>query len=202
MCPLCGEIDSTKHAYETCCKLPFHEELLGKSTNTKIKPFIRKTTIIKLQAIRIIRGEAIKKHNNLLWSDRNSLSSVSHKCVHIMDKQTYKNKIMELSDDKCIIITNEKQQIIYDKKKVNKHLHSIKVALSDSEIWDNNFEEQINEKLQTLLKYSGILTSVDGKYIKPSPHLTLAEAPTQNNTTVTALRERGSLEGLANGPSG
>ena len=72
-------------------------------------------------------------------------------------------------------------------------LHSMKFALRDSVVWDSNFEERINVKTQTLLKYSGILKTNNGEYI------TSKQNPT---TPVTALRERGSPEGLANGPSG
>ena len=190
VCPLCGKTDSTKHAYETCDKLPFHEKLLGTSTNTKLKPFIRKIAIIKLQAIRMIRGEAIKEHNKLIWTDE---AKIKHRCMHVMDNKICVDKIMELGDDKCIITTKEKIQIAYDKKKCNMQLHSMKIALKDSVIWDSNFEERIDEKIQTLLKYSGMLKTNNGEYINSKQNPT---------TSVTALRERGSPEGLANGPSG
>ena len=138
----------------------------------------------------MIRGEAIKEHNKLMWADKDK---INHKCVHVMDNKVCINKIMELGDDKCIITTKEKIQIAYDKKKCNKQLHSMKIALKDSVIWDSNFEERINEKIQTLLKYSGILKTNNGEYINSK----------QNPTTpVTALRERGSPEAPANGPSG
>ena len=69
----------------------------------------------------------------------------------------------------------------------------MKSVLRDSVVWDSNFEERINEKIQTLLKYSGIQKTTNGEYINSKQNPT---------TSVTALRERGSPEGLANGPSG
>ena len=51
VCSLCGKTDSTKHVYDTCDKLPFHEKLLGKSIDTELKPFIRKIAIINYKLL-------------------------------------------------------------------------------------------------------------------------------------------------------
>ena len=65
-CPLCGKKDSTEHAYESCNKIPCHEKLLKWSVDTKLEPLTRKAAIIKLQAIRRVRCDAIKEHNELI----------------------------------------------------------------------------------------------------------------------------------------
>ena len=80
----------------------------------------------------------------------------------------------------------------------------MQIALKNSDVWKNDFKTQITEKTVELLKYSRIQKQPNGTYIKIQPtNPMLAEAPTQNNTSpVTALRERGLPEGLANGPSG
>ena len=125
--------------------------------------------------------------------------------IHVMDNKTFISEIIEVDKGKYIIATNEKVLITYDKEKCNRHSHTIKIALSDSKIWDNNFKRRINEKTEQLMKLSGIRKTLEGKYIKiknDDKHTLALEAPTENKTSATAPRERGSPEGLASGLRG
>ena len=70
----------------------------------------------------------------------------------------------------------------------------MKIALSESEIWKNNFERQINKKLQALLKYSNIERTLDGKYVKTKPPPLVAKEP---NTTDVAPSEAAALPVIA-----
>ena len=202
VCPLCGKNDSTEHAYEACEKLPYHDKLLRDSSDTKLKPFNRKIAIIKLQAIRTVRRNAITEHNKLFWDNNRRTNK---ECIHIIDKVVRVSKVNNESEEKkCTITTDEEIQITFDEGKCKVHTHSMKIALRDGDVWKNDFGKQIIEKTDELLKFSCIQKKPNGEYIKSKPHKPmLAEAPTQNNTSpVTALSERGLPEGLANGPSG
>ena len=61
----------------------------------------------------------------------------------------------------------------------------MKLALSESEIWNDNFEDLISMKLRALLEYSAIVKTNDGKYKKSKK----TDTKSIKNTTCSGTNE-------------